>query len=568
MAYLLVMPCNQPAEPADVISFYERYFLPGMVDLSASSAPTAVLRPTATVASAHSSPFHPPELRAAIASRYRTLTTDDIVLANGASEALAVVAHAILGLGRPYFAAPGTYPSFLAAAHRMGAVRLASPSVPAVVHVVVNPTVPAGQLLDLGEWARRAAPVGAILVADEVYRELTPGGPPPAAADIDSSAVSIGDLSKPLGLGGLRIGWVATRNRALLAAVAREIELLSGGPSTLSAAAAIDAMGQFDRHVAETLAARAANAPAVRELLGRFGWRFEEPAAGLTVAARPPMPISAPALAELRAKGLFVVPGEVLGAPGTLRISLLAGLVELHEALSWLDTSSLDRSSLPRAGGQCELIVLTKAPGAGGAKTRLAAAIGRPAADRLAAAFLLDTLDTGSRGPWRKTLAVAPACAVEAVTGLAPGWTCEPQPEGDLGERIVAALQSSTRRGRTAVLIGSDTPDLPGELLRQAFAALESHDLVLGPAEDGGFYLIGLTATRADLFRSVEWSTPSVLETVLGNAASLGLSVHLLDRWADVDDGPSLDALRRRGHGSPAAATRRVLDELSPTEVK
>ena len=55
---------------------------------------------------------------------------------------------------------------------------------------------------------------------------------------------------------------------------------------------------------------------------------------------------------------------------------------------------------------------------------------------------------------------------------------------------------------------------------------------------------------------------------VLGNAASLGLSVHLLDRWADVDDGPSLDALRRRGHGSPAAATRRVLGELSLVEVK
>ena len=145
MAYLLVMPCNQPAEPADVIAFYERYFQPGMIDLSASSAPTAVLRPTASVASAHSSPFHPAELRAAIASRYRTLTTDDIVLANGASEALAAVAHAILGLGRPYFAAPGTYPSFLAAAHRMGAPRLASPSEPAVVHSVVNPTVPAGQ---------------------------------------------------------------------------------------------------------------------------------------------------------------------------------------------------------------------------------------------------------------------------------------------------------------------------------------------------------------------------------------------------------------------------------------
>ena len=350
----------------------------------------------------------------------------------------------------------------------------------------------------------------------------------------------------------------------LSASSAREIELLSGGPSTLSAAAAIDAMGHLDRHLAETLGAREANAPAVRELIGRFGWTFEEPAAGLTVSARPPTPIGAPALAELRAKGLFVVPG----APGTLRISLLAGAVELHEALSWLDTSSLDRSSRPRAGGRCELIVLTKAPGAGAAKSRLAAAIGRPAADRLAAAFLLDTLDTGSRGPWRKTIAVAPACAAEAVTGLAPGWACEPQPEGDLGERIVAALQSSTRRGRAAVLIGSDTPDLPGELLRQAFAALESHDLVLGPAEDGGFYLIGLTATRADLFRTVEWSTPSVLETVLGNAASLGLSVHLLDRWADVDDGPSLNALRRRGHGSPAAATRRVLGELSLVEVK
>src|SRR5207248_702384 len=100
-----------------------------------------------------------------------------------------------------------------------------------------------------------------------------------------------------------------------------------------------------------------------------------------------------------------------------------------------------------------------------------------------------DTLALAS-GPWALTVACTPFAWAEALRPLAPAARFVAQTDGDLGARIRGALADALERSAAAVLIGSDTPDLPRQLIDEAFEALETCDAVLGPACDGGFYLI------------------------------------------------------------------------------
>jgi rSAM/selenodomain-associated transferase 1 len=108
----------------------------------------------------------------------------------------------------------------------------------------------------------------------------------------------------------------------------------------------------------------------------------------------------------------------------------------------------------------------------------------------------------------------------------------------DLGARIHHAIRRVQQAGCSYVLtIGTDSPSLPAAYLDQAAAALETHDLVLGPATDGGYYLIGLkSAPPTELFTGIDWSTERVLHQTLQRAEQLRMSVHLLPSWYDVDD--------------------------------
>jgi len=118
------------------------------------------------------------------------------------------------------------------------------------------------------------------------------------------------------------------------------------------------------------------------------------------------------------------------------------------------------------------------------------------------------------------------------------------QAEGDIGVRMRLAFQKAFRQGwERVVLIGSDLPDLTPAIIRESFDRLTSHDLVLGPARDGGYYLIGLKADRPELFgSSIIWGSEEVLKNTLITADQLGLSTALLARLRDVDRPEDLTA--------------------------
>lgn len=209
------------------------------------------------------------------------------------------------------------------------------------------------------------------------------------------------------------------------------------------------------------------------------------------------------------------------------------------------------------------LVVLAKEPRRGEAKTRLARDVGLDRAQRLAEAFVLDTLALARARTGTDTLvAFAPAGAAGWFERTAPWAGRWPQPEGGFGHRIRSAVRAALERGATrCVVIGMDTPHLRPELLDQAFAALEVADVCLGPSVDGGYYLIGLDADRARLFEDVPWSTDAVHRVTLERARECGLRVHELAVEFDVDEGGDLELLAHalRAHPTCAPATRAIL---------
>lgn len=183
------------------------------------------------------------------------------------------------------------------------------------------------------------------------------------------------------------------------------------------------------------------------------------------------------------------------------------------------------------------LVVFAKAPVIGRVKTRLAAAIGNAAALAFYAATLkavLGRLDGG--GSWRTLLAATPDEAA-GEDDLWPTATPRvPQGSGDLGVRMGRFLASATRAA-PVVIVGSDVPDIEAAHVARAFRELERHDLVLGPAADGGYWLIGASLPLpGGVFAGVRWSTEHARTDTLGNARALGISAALVDELEDVDD--------------------------------
>ena len=126
-------------EPADIASYYGRLFREGMIDISASSPQPIGFRMPGAFKTEHTSPRHIAKLRGAIARRYRTLSADDVLLCAGASEALVATAHALLERGASVALARGAYPSFVAAARRLGAVTAGPETAGARIWLVTNP---------------------------------------------------------------------------------------------------------------------------------------------------------------------------------------------------------------------------------------------------------------------------------------------------------------------------------------------------------------------------------------------------------------------------------------------
>jgi rSAM/selenodomain-associated transferase 1 len=215
------------------------------------------------------------------------------------------------------------------------------------------------------------------------------------------------------------------------------------------------------------------------------------------------------------------------------------------------------------------LTVLAKAPRPGLSKTRLArdGTLTQVQAAEFARAFLVDTLASCAQAAVERwNVAFSPADARAEFEELAPGVELELQAEGDLGTRMRAAFEAAfARGGERVVVVGADAPQIGVQRLEAAFAALEGADLVLGPARDGGYYLVGLRALRGELFEGVAWSTPSVRAQTLEAAARLGLRARLLDELDDIDGPEELERLRSELVQNPSLcpATSRAFARLA-----
>jgi len=329
---------------SDLLRYYSRYYWPGVVDLSSSNPPPVPLdiEPASHIEPGELS-YVPPSgcenLRQAIANHYETVEPGELLITAGASEALAAIALSLVRRGDVVVVDRGSYPSFVEGARTAGGeiLRSAVPVRGAKIAAACNPSAPDGQLVNLDAYLARAESCGAIAVLDEVYRDLVHDGvPAPAAVDRSATAVSVGGLSKPLGMGGLRIGWIATHHRELRERFDRQLQLLSGGPASLSARAAVAAFQCHERTVAATLERVRANSGPVYRVLDAAGWRYSRPVAGLTLEARPPAPATLAGEERVRKAGMFLVPGEMYAAPGAYRISLLAEPGMLGQALEFL----------------------------------------------------------------------------------------------------------------------------------------------------------------------------------------------------------------------------------------
>ena len=209
------------------------------------------------------------------------------------------------------------------------------------------------------------------------------------------------------------------------------------------------------------------------------------------------------------------------------------------------------------------LALFARRPAAGEVKTRLSPAVPAALAFDLYRALLDDAIALTARAEAdERFLYWAGASAAEGGPALPPEFLEREQQGRGLGERIERAfdelIASATDR---AVIVGADCPGLEAPAIGAAFAALGSHDAVLGPARDGGYYLVGLRRPAPSLFRGIDWGSPRVLDQTLERAKRAGLSAALLHPLDDLD--MPADLLRwiasRAAGGGPREP--RALDE-------
>jgi len=215
------------------------------------------------------------------------------------------------------------------------------------------------------------------------------------------------------------------------------------------------------------------------------------------------------------------------------------------------------------------LVIMAKQPAVGRTKTRLSPPLTPAEAAALYEAMLRDTIQLGARlEDVRLAIAVTPPEATSTFRRFGPpGTILLPVAGVDIGDCLNQVLGRLLAAGHPqAIALNSDGPTLPDAYLRQAFARLDADskhpadnqhpgaDVVLGPSEDGGYYLIGLKQACPELFRDIEWSSERVTVQTLARAQAMGLSVALLPPWYDVDTSADLARLQGELATLPAEA--------------
>jgi rSAM/selenodomain-associated transferase 1 len=208
---------------------------------------------------------------------------------------------------------------------------------------------------------------------------------------------------------------------------------------------------------------------------------------------------------------------------------------------------------------------MAKEPAVGRTKTRLCPPLTPEQAAALYEALLRDTISLAAPMEGvQLSVAVTPPEAIDRFRRWCPpGTLLLPVTGADIGDCLDQVLGRLLASGHArAMALNSDGPTLPVRYLEQAVAFLDEADVVLGPGEDGGYYLIGLKRPHPELFQEIDWSTERVTAQTLARARMMGLRVALLPAWYDVDTAADLDRLRAEIAALPANAlfhTRRFL---------
>jgi hypothetical protein len=207
-------------------------------------------------------------------------------------------------------------------------------------------------------------------------------------------------------------------------------------------------------------------------------------------------------------------------------------------------------SPLAARATQCALAVMAKAPRSGKVKTRLAPPLTPDQAAAINICFLRDTTENiAALAPTRAAgvISYTPVGDEALFDNLLPSsFSLIPQRGGDFGERLLATAEDLLACGYgSACLIDSDSPTVPAAAFQQAVIELQKKGdrVVIGPAHDGGYYLIGLKRAHPELFANIHWSTSTVFAETLTAAKSANIEAIILPLWYDVDDAATLAIL-------------------------
>lgn len=221
------------------------------------------------------------------------------------------------------------------------------------------------------------------------------------------------------------------------------------------------------------------------------------------------------------------------------------------------------------------ILLFIKEPAAGRVKSRLSASLGADTALELYRSFVLDMLESIEASGISLRVCYHPPGAGTAIRQWLGGHlSYQPQEGADVGERMKHAFAQVFAEGcPRAILVGSDLPDLPSAAFIDALRALDGHDAVIGPARDGGYYLVGFRNDTflPEAFRGIEWSTASVFSSTIQALFRAGRQILRLPLWRDVDTLDDLHDLAARNYATAFRRSRtmtflseRKLDRIPP----
>lgn len=216
------------------------------------------------------------------------------------------------------------------------------------------------------------------------------------------------------------------------------------------------------------------------------------------------------------------------------------------------------------------VLVFVRAPEKGKVKTRLSRNLNNEIVLHLYKSFAEDVIETVRRGEYNTIICYHPSDAASKITDwLGSAYDIWPQNGKNLGERMAEAFTRAFSAGlKKAILVGTDCPDLEERIIHEAFDALNKNSAVVGPAIDGGYYLIGFNSDSfdTDIFKNMPWGSGHVFQMTVSRLKKKGVTVHLLPQLRDIDTYEDLVAFINSGEKKGTAASN-TLKYLSRTNL-